>query len=163
MHGSGRCAAGECPCGGVEGDEVGAGGSIAARGACTSSVAPPRSLNSRTAPPGSRSRRRSPNRCTPSRTACRLSLPELLLRSIAQAAKELAAAVLARGRLRIVQAKRRSPCRFEGGAHGGGLTAEVCMDGGQAGAACADVELDLLLRSERPKDAAREEAETRQR
>lgn len=99
--------------------------------------------------------------CTPPRTACRIFLPELLLRHIAKAAEEIAAAVLACGRRSIKQAKRRSPRRRESRIDGGSLACEVRVDGRQTRAARAYVELHFLLRGDCPEDAAREKAEAR--
>ena len=100
-----------------------------------------------------------PCRRAPPRTACRISLPELLLCHIAKAAEKIAAAVLACGRFSIKQAKRRSPRRREGRIDGGSLACEVRVDGRQTCAASADVELHFLLRGDRPEDAAREETD----
>ena len=79
------------------------------------------------------------------RTACRICLPKLLLRSIAKAAKKIAATVLACGRLRILQAKQRSPCRFQGSIGSGRLAAKMRIDGGYARSARANIELHFLF------------------
>ena len=104
-----------------------------------------------------------PCRHAPPCTACRISLPELLLRHIAKAAEEIAAAVLACGRLSVKQAKRLSPRRRESRIDGGSLACEVRVNGRQARAASANVELYFPLRSDRPEDAAREKAEAQKR
>ena len=100
-------------------------------------------------------------RRTPPRTACRISLTELLFRHIAKTAEEIAAAVLTCGRLSIEQAKRLSPRRREGRIDGGSLACEVRVNGRQARAASANVELHFPLRGDCPEDTAREKAETR--
>ena len=169
VHGCGLCAMSECPCGRGE------------RGECREHGVLPHSrcirrqnvirlcrCRARTLPSDSAARHTlgkpifmRPCRHAPPRTACRISLPELLFRHITKAAKEIAAAILARGRLSIKQAKRRSPRRRESRIDGGSLACEVRVDGRQTGAASADVELHFLLRSDRPEDAAREKAEAR--
>ncbi len=169
MHGGGLSAMSECPGGSGERSECRVHG-VLPHSRCIRRQPPIRlcRCRARTLPSDSTARHTigrpnivRPCRRTLPRTACRISLPELLLRHIAKATKEIAAAVLACGRRSIEQAKRRSPRRRESRISGGSLACEVRVDGRQTGAARADVELHFLLRGNCPEDAAREKAEAR--
>ena len=169
MHGSGLCAMSECPGGSGERSECREHG-VLPHSRCIRRQNVIRlcrcCARTRRACSAARHTLGRPNvvrpcRRTPLRTACCISLPELLFRHIAKAAEEIAATILACGRLSVKQAKRRSPRRLEGRIDGGSLACEVRVDGRQTCAASADVELHFLLRGDRPEDAAREKAETR--
>ena len=168
MHGGGLCAMSECPGGSGERSECREHG-VLPHSRCIRRKPPIRlrRCRARTLPSDSTARHTlgkpsvvCPCR-TPPRAACRISLPELLLRHIAKAAEEIAAAVLACGRLSIEQAKRRSPRRREGRIDGSSLACEVRVDGRQTRAASANVDLHFPLRGDCPEDAAREKAEAR--
>lgn len=169
VHGGGLCAMSECPCGRGERGECREHG-VLPHSRCVRRQPPIRlcRCRARTLPSDSAARHTigrpnivRPCHRTPPRTACRISLPELLLRHIAKAAEEIAATILACGRLSVKQAKRRSPRRREGRIDGGSLACEVRVNGRQARAARAYVELHFPLRGDCPEDAAREKAETR--
>ena len=169
VHGGGLCAMSECPCGSGKRRECRAHGGLP-HSRCIRRQNVIRlcrcCARTRRACSAARHTLGKPNVVRPCRhappcTACRISLPELLLRHIAKAAEEIAAAVLACGRLSVKQAKRLSPRRRESRIDGGSLACEVRVDGRQTGAASADVELHFLLRGDRPEDAAREKAEAR--
>ena len=169
MHGGGLCAMSECPGGSGERSECWAHGVLPhSRCIRRQNVIHLCRCRTRTLPSDSTARHTigrpnivRPCRRTPPRTACCISLPELLLRHIAKTAKEIAAAVLACDRLSVKQAKRRSPRRRESRIDSGRLACEVRVYGRQARTASANVELHFLLRGDRPEDAAREKAETR--
>ena len=169
MHGGGLSAMSECPCGSGERSEC-RGHGVLPHSRCVRRQPPIRlcRCRARTLPSDSTARHTigRPNIVRPCRralpcTACRISLPELLLRHIAKAAEKIAAAVLACGRLSIKQAKRLSPRRRESRIDGGSLACEVCVDGRQTCAARTDVEPHFLLRGDRPENAAREKAKAR--